>query len=390
MVMSFGQGLWMAINAIFAVVVIHLSPGQFGLSVGVSALLVLGSSIPLGHLADRAGPREVQLWSFLALFPLTAGLVLANGFWSYMVVISVQGIAYRSGNNARKAMIAAAVPSAERVRVLAQIRASLNVSMAIGACLAGLVLAWGARVGYQGAVLVTATAFLVTGLLTLKEDSVPAVPAVKGGAYAVLRDIPFLMFTALDGLLVTHALLLDIVLPLWVFKHTTAPHWMSSAILLINTGFVVAFQTRAARGTDDLHSAGKATMQGANCVAVACLVFALSSGRGLAAAIALLVLGALLHALGEIRQAAATWTISYDLAPDQAQGQYQGTYKMGADIGKMFAPALFTWLIIEHGAAGWIALGAAYAVLGAGMPVVVARGARMRAAAPLPQTQSTG
>ncbi|GGV04957.1 MFS transporter [Kitasatospora herbaricolor] len=381
MVMALGQGLWMAINAIYAVTMVHLTPGELGVSLGITAGLVLLSSIPLGHLADRAGPRTVQMWSFLALAPLTAALLLVNGFWSYLLVTSVQGLAYRSGNNARKAMIAANVPQGDRVRVMAYIRAALNVTIAIGACLSGLVLAWGARVGYQGAVVLTAVCFLVTGLLTAKEAPVPPVPASAGAAFAVLRDAPFLMFTALDGLLVTHALLLDLVLPLWVIHHTGAPRWMSAVILLINTAFVVAFQTRVARGTDNPRSASWASLQGAACVAVACVVFAMTSGAGLPLACALLVLGALLHALGEIRQAAGSWTIAFDLAPDHAQGQYQGTYKMGGDIGKMFAPAVFAWLVIDHGAVGWIVLGVSYAVLGAAMPAVVARGTRSRARA---------
>ncbi|MEU8508508.1 MFS transporter [Streptomyces brevispora] len=381
MVMSLGQGLWMAINAIYAVTMVHLTAGQLGVSLGISAALVLMSSIPLGHLADRTGPRSVQMWSFLSLAPLTAGLLFVHGFWSYLLVTSVQGLAYRAANNARKAMIAANVPQKNRAHVMAYIRAALNATMAIGACLSGLVLAWGERIGYQGAVLFTALCFLATGLLTVKEAPVPPVPASAGAAFAVLRDVPFLMFTALDGLLVTHALLLDLVLPLWVIHHTDAPRWMSAVILLINTAFVVAFQTRAARGTGDLRSASWASLQGAGCVAVACLVFSLTSSTGVVAAVGLLVVGALLHALGEIRQAAGSWTITFDLAPDHAQGQYQGTYKMGGDIGKMFAPALFAWLIIDHGTIGWIVLGVSYAVLGAAMPAVVARGVRSRAAA---------
>ncbi|MFG2407289.1 MFS transporter [Streptomyces brevispora] len=381
MVMSLGQGLWMAINAIYAVTMVHLTAGQLGVSLGISAALVLMSSIPLGHLADRTGPRSVQMWSFLSLAPLTAGLLFVHGFWSYLLVTSVQGLAYRAANNARKAMIAANVPQKNRAHVMAYIRAALNATMAIGACLSGLVLAWGERIGYQGAVLFTALCFLATGLLTVKEAPVPPVPASAGAAFAVLRDVPFLMFTALDGLLVTHALLLDLVLPLWVIHHTDAPRWMSAVILLINTAFVVAFQTRAARGTGDLRSASWASLQGAGCVAVACLVFSLTSSTGVIAAVGLLVVGALLHALGEIRQAAGSWTITFDLAPDHAQGQYQGTYKMGGDIGKMFAPALFAWLIIDHGTIGWIVLGVSYAVLGAAMPAVVARGVRSRAAA---------
>ncbi|WP_051820334.1 MFS transporter [Streptomyces sp. NRRL S-920] len=378
MVMSLGQGLWMALSSIYAVTMLHLTPGQLGISVSVAAAIVLLCSIPLGHLADRAGPRTVQMWSFLALAALTAALLLATDFWAYLVIVAAQGIAYRSGRSARKAMIAGLVPAAERVQVLAQVRAASNASISVGACLAGLVLAVGSRGAYQGAVLFITAAFLLTGVLTAKEPPVPPVPASAGAALAVLRDVPFLSFAALDGLLTTHTILLDIILPLWVLQHTGAPRWMSAAILLVNTILVVAVQSRAARGADSPAAAARASFQGAGCVAAACLLFALSDGTAMIATCVLLVTGAVAHALGEVRQAAGSWGIAFDLAPDHAQGQYQATHAMGQDVGKLIAPAAFTWLVLEHGALGWVALAAVYAILGAVISPVVTLAVRAR------------
>ncbi|WP_149183689.1 MFS transporter [Streptomyces sp. TRM49041] len=390
MVMSLGQGLWMALSAIYAVTVLRLTPGQLGISVSVAAAIVLVFSIPLGHLADRSGPRTVQMWSFLILAALTVGLVFADDFWTYLAIVSAQGIAYRAGRSARKAMIAGLVPAADRVSVLAYVRAASNASVTVGAGLAGLVLAVGTRPAYQGAVLFIAFTFLLTGLLTVKEPRVPPVPPKPGPALAVLRDRPFLTFAVLDGLLTTHGILLDVILPLWVLEHTGAPRWMSATILLVNTVLVVALQTRAARGTDTPVAAARASLQGAGCVVVACLVFATSGGAELLPACLLLLAGAVVHALGEVRQAAGSWGVAFDLAPDDAQGQYQATHAMGTDIGRMFAPALFTWLVLDHGAVGWIVLAVGFAVIGAAIPAVVSRGVRGRAAAVSKDVTTTG
>ncbi len=380
-IMTLGQGLWLALNAIYAVTVVHLTPRQLGVCASVAAAIVLLFSIPLGHLADRLGPRGVQMWSFVILAPLTAGLLFVHGFWPYLALVSAQGIAYRAGRSARKALVAGLVPPADRVRVLAYVRAATNVGVSVGACLAGLTLAAQSLLAYRAAMLFTATCFLVTGLLTALEPRVPPVPAKAGPALAVLRDWPFLTFTVLDGLLSTHAVLLDVVLPLWVLNHTRAPKWMSAAILLTNTILVVVAQTRAARGADTPPAAARASMQGAGCVAGACLIFALSSGAGLLAACLLLVAGGVAHALGEVRQAAGSWGIAYDLAPDHAMGQYQGTHAMGQDIGKMIAPAIFTSLTLVLGGPGWVVLAVVFAGLGALTPPVVAAALRKRARA---------
>ncbi|MGF1431054.1 MFS transporter [Kitasatospora sp. LaBMicrA B282] len=378
-VMSLGQGLWMALNAIYAISVLHLPPGRFGLCLSISAVIVLLGSTPLGHLADRAGPRGVQFWSFLVMALLTMAMLLVHGFWPYLLVVSAQGLAYRAGRSARKAMIAGLIPSQDRVRTLAYTRSASNLGVTFGAALAGLVLAVGSRTGYQAAMVVAGCAFLATSLLTLKEHEVPPVPASAGPALAVLRDWSFLTFTVLDGLLTTQGLLLDVVLPLWVVQHTSAPRWMSAALLIVNTAFVVVAQTKSAAGTDTPARAARASFQGAGAVAAACLVFALTGSTSVVPACALLLLGALTHAFGEVRQAAGSWTLAFNLAPDHAQGQYQGTHAMGADLGRMFAPALFTWLVIGHGTGGWLALAAGFTLLGATMPLLVSRNPRLRA-----------
>jgi hypothetical protein len=321
------------------------------------------------------------MWSFLLLVVLTCALLFATDLWPYLIIVSLQGIAYRSGRSSRKAMIAGLIPAADRVTVLAQVRAASNATVSVGACLAGLVLAVGSRAAYQGAVGFITVAFLVTALLTVKEPAVPPVPASAEPALTVLRDVPFLSFAALDGMLTTRTILLDVVLPLWVPRHTGAPRWMSAVILLVNTILVVAVQTRAARGADHPRAAARASFQGAGCVAAACLPFALSDGAALVPACLLLVVGAVGHALGEVRQAAGSWGIASDLAPDHAQGQYQATHAMGADVGKTIAPAVFTWLVIGHGALGWVVPAVTYTALGAATPPIVSRTLRTRATA---------
>ncbi|MFC5724220.1 MFS transporter [Streptomyces gamaensis] len=379
-----GQGLWMALNAIYATSVLHLSPGQFGIGVGVAAAVALAVSTPTGHLADRVGPRAVQICSFLALAPLTALLLAVHGFAAYLLVVSVQAVAYSASRSARMAMVAGLVPPEERVSVRAYLRAASNVSVSVGAALAGVLLALDAVWAYHSAVVLNAVTCLATGLLSLRLPAVPPQPARPGPALIVLRDRPYLTFVVLDGLLSMHNLLLDVVLPLWILRHTGAPRWMIAAILLTNTVAVVLLQVRAARGTDEPTAAARASRTGALCLALACAVFSLTGGVSPVLACVLLLAGALAHVLGEVRQSAGSWGMAFGLAPEHAQGQYQGTYAMGADLGKMIAPALLTWLAVEHGTAGWIAMGAGFALTGSAMPPLVNWARRSGKSAPGP------
>ncbi|WP_308013734.1 MFS transporter [Streptantibioticus parmotrematis] len=381
---TMGQGLWMAISAIYATRVIGLSPTGFGLGVAAAAAVSLAMSTPTGHLADRVGPRSVQVWSFVALGPLTAALLLVHGFTGYVVVMAVQAVAYSASRSARMAMIAGVVPPAERVRTRAYLRATTNVSVALGAAVAGGLLVVGTDYAYRWAVAFNAATYTTAGLLTVMLPTVPPQAARPGARLEVLRDRPFLSLVVVDGVLSMHNQLLDVVLPLWVIDRTSAPRWMAAVVLLLNTVAVVLLQVRISRGTDEPRSAARAVRHGGLFLALACVIFGFSRGVPALEASVLLALGAVAHVMGEIRQAAGSWGVSFGLAPDHAQGQYQGTYQMGADLGKLVAPAVLTWLAIEHGRPGWWVMAIVFAASGAAFPPLVAWARRRGPALPDP------
>lgn len=365
-----GQGLWAAISAIYATTVVGLSAGQFGASVAISAAASLISSTPSGALADRVGPRKVLVASLIALGPITALLLAVNSFAWYAVVLTAQAVVFGASRGARMAMIAALVPPKQRVRLRAYLRSATNVSLAVGAMIGGFVLSLNSTAGYRIAVVAVAGTYLTSGLMTLGLPSVPAQPARRGPRLVVLRDRPYLTLVVLDGILSMHNLLLDVVLPLWVIERTSAPRWIVAAVLLINTIAVVLLQVRASHGTDEVSGAAHAVRVGGLFVALGCLAFAFSNGSDAIAASLLLMLGAALHVYGEIRQSSGSWGISFGLAPEDAHGQYQGTYAMASDIGKILGPGLLVWLAISLGRGGWLAMAITFSLVGALFPPI--------------------
>ncbi|HVK24589.1 MAG TPA: MFS transporter, partial [Actinokineospora sp.] len=250
-----GIGLWMALNVIYATTVIGLTPGELGIGLGVASGLRLVLSTPMGHVADRLGPRAVQVWSFGALVPLTLALLVVHGFVQYVVVVSLHAVAWGTNRAAQGAMIAGVVPADDRVRVRAYLRAATNVSISVGAAAAGTLLAIGTVEVYRWGVVANVVTYAVAGAITVRLPKVEPQPARRGPRLVALRDKPFLAFVVLDGLLSMHYLLLDVVLPLWIVQHTQAPRWMVAALLLANTVSVVLLQVRATRGTEDLRGA---------------------------------------------------------------------------------------------------------------------------------------
>lgn len=94
--------------------------------------------------------------------------------------------------------------------------------------------------------------------------------------------------------------------------------------------------------------------------------------------IALLLAGALVHVVGELLQSAGGWAVSFGLAPEHRQGQYQGFFSTGFAASSMLAPLVLTTLCVTWGVPGWLLVGALPAVAGLALAPLVARAERAR------------
>jgi MFS family permease len=384
LVNTVGRGTWLTASALFLTRSVGLTVAQVGLGLTVTALVSLVASTPMGYLADRLGPRGLQIAALLASAGFTAALVAVRSFVGFLVVGVLMAVADSATRGARGALIAGAVPPEQRVRTRAYLRAVTNVGISVGTVLAGVALAADTRAAYVSLILLDCGTYLVAAAVLLRLPPVPPVPAPTHGPRLIaLRDRPFLAFTVLDGLMSMHFGLINIALPLWIAGHTTAPRWLISACLLVNTVVVVLFQVRASHGTEDLTGAGRAARRAGAVIAVACALFAASGGVSTAVAVPLLLGGALVHVVGELWHAAAGWGISFGLAPAHAQGQYQGAYGMGMQLGSMVAPVVVTTLAVGWGVPGWLLLGGLFLLLGVLVPPVVAWAGRSRPVEPV-------
>jgi MFS family permease len=188
-----------------AVRAVGLSVAEVGLGLTVTALVNLVASAPMGYLADRYGPRGIQLVALVASAGCSVALVAVRSLPAFLAVGVGTALADAAYKGARGAVIAGAVPADQRVRTRAYLRAVTNVGISVGAS-----------------------------------------------------------------------------------------------------------------GTEDLSGAARASRRAGAAVALACVLFAASGAVSTAAAVGLLLAGALVHVIGELWQSAAGWGISFGLAPAHA------------------------------------------------------------------------
>ena len=75
-------------------------------------------------------------------------------------------------------------------------------------------------------------------------------------------------------------------------------------------------------------------------------------------AVVVLVVGSLVHVVGEMIGSGGQWGLQMGLAPHERQGQYQGFAGLGFSVIAVVGPPVVTLLCVEMGETGWLVLAA--------------------------------
>ncbi|MEU9130997.1 MFS transporter [Kitasatospora sp. NPDC048540] len=365
---TLGSGLSMTLGVLWFTRMLGFGAAQVGLGLTAAGLCGVLAGVPAGRASDRWGARPVLIVLVCVQALGTAGYTLIHGYALFVPLACVVAAADRGATAVRAALYADVLPPDDRVACRAYLRSVTNVGIALGACLAALVLEADTRSAYLAALITDAASFAVVAVLfaVLVPDRPRAAadgrPAGRtGGPNPALRNLPYLAVTALNGVLTLQFAMLEVGVPLWVVQQTEAPRAMVAGSMLVNTVLVIALQVRATRSVDRPSAAARAFRRGGLLVACSCVVLALAHGLPAAVAALLVVAGVALQALGEVLGQAGTWSLGYDLAADGAHGAHQGVFNTGQAAAMMLGPALVTWLLIGHGLLGWLLLGTLFA-----------------------------
>jgi hypothetical protein len=384
-----GNGLFMTGAALFFTRSVGLSVAQVGLAMGVAGLVGLVAGLPAGRVADRHGPRETYLVIQCVQAAAMAALVLVHSFWAFVLTITLTQLAASAGAAARGPLTRGfAGPNPTKYR--SYLRATGNLAGACGAVIAGVVVQVDTRGAYVALVLSNALSFLLCAavvtrlpqLSPLREPEPTSASEVSPvGQWVVLKDRPYMVVTALDSVLSLQGYVLVFALPLWIVGRSEAPHWLVGACAVVNTLIVVAFQVRASRGVVDNTSAGRVAVRSGVAFLLGMAAIAAAAGIPGWLAAMLIVAGVVVHTVGELWHTAASFELSFGLAPAQAQGQYSGLHATGTGLASSLAPSVLALFCLTWGVVGWLMLGGVFVLAGVAMPYAVRWAQRTREAA---------
>ncbi|MFC8449019.1 MFS transporter [Kitasatospora sp. NPDC057223] len=386
-----GNGLFLTVSTLWFTHGLGYSASRVGLALTLAGLCGILTAYPAGRAADRHGAKRVLTALHLLQAAAMAGFAAAHSYTAFLLLACAVTAGSRANAAVRATLYAHTLPTATRTPALGLLRAVNNAGIGAGAALGTAVIALDHPAAYQGAVLADAATFLLA-LIPLR--TIPTAPAPTpplspvdaprrtAGAGSALRDRSYLAVTVLNAIVNMLYVVLEVALPLWLVNHTDAPRTLVGPLLLLNTVLVIALQVRATRHTTDLPAAARSFRLGGLLTALACLTATTATDRAPATAAAILLTAVLLLSLGEVTSQAGSWTLGYALAPDHAQGAYQGVFQTGISITQALGPIAVTTLVLPHATAGWCALAATFATAAVALPPVTRHAERHRTARP--------
>lgn len=390
LVQSLGLGVFLTASALFFTRTIGIPAHRVGLALSLAGLCGIVCTVPIGRLADRFGPDRVLVTTTLLSACGFVAYCLVDDFAGFLAVACLIAVLETSAGALQASLTDALVGVEQRVRTSAQMRSLFNLGFLGGAALAGAALAVGTAPALYGTVLANAglqlvSVGLLSGLRVARSSAGPSRPGRSLLRGTALRDGRYVALALVCGALELYHPLLTVGLPLWIAGRTDAPTLMVSVLLIVDTVLVLMFQVVVSRGARDPAGAARMLRRSGWALGASCAVFAWSGGHGALLDAAVLLCGLLVLVCGELCQAAASWGLSFGLAPAGRQGEYQSVFALGRGLQQFAGPWLITSLVVGAGATGWFALAALFALLGLAGPPLARALERRRAEAREPE-----
>ena len=365
---AFGDGVFLTGSAVFFTQIVGLSAAQVGLGLSIAGVATFALAVPLGKLSDRYGAKRV--WAISSLVEALLYLVWLSigdmtSFVVMMIGLQLVQTASRSSRNAYRFDV---FPRVERVRSNAYFRAARNVGYTLGALLAGIALATNSDDVIRMVPVITAGLLLLNATLVARlpraahhletEPLLEVALEASGERRSALRNRGYVAMAICGGVLSTHQVLLNVVIPLWLVEETDAPRVLLAWLFGTNTVMAVALQVAAARGITTVADSLRAQRRGAFFFVLSCGIVMVTHDTIGWVTIALVWIGHVTVTGAELFNSAGEWGLQAELSDPERRGEYQGVSQLGFTVGSVWAPALYTFLAMSWGTPGWLVIAA--------------------------------
>jgi MFS family permease len=379
---ALGEGTFMTGSAVFFTEVVGLTGPQVGLGLTIAGIAAFIAAYPMGKIVDRFGPKRCWAISSAGQAALVCTWPFVDGFGGYVALAVGLQVVGSLGGAAHGAYTIDVLPAAERVESRAYMYSALNVGFTLGALAGGVALATESLSVISSLPWFTAVVFALNAVnITRLPPASHELKTVEERKVVVegpgpLRNIGWLATSFCNGTLWTNQVILNLVIPLWLVQKTDAP-WVVLAFLFgTNTVMCILLPLAAARGIRDLSTGLRAIRISSVFFIVSCFITLSTHHTVGLLTIVLFFAGHVTLTGAELYLSAASWTFEAELMDPRRRGEYQGAAELMGTLGRVWAPALYTFLVMDWSSMGWLVIAAIVTAGAAGLHPSVAMARR--------------
>jgi MFS family permease len=341
LVNAFGNGVVLPFLLIYLHNVRGIPFGLAGAAAAVQSTAALASGFLGGSLSDRIGPKRVLLGSLTVMTVAFALMPSIRTAWQAFAIYSLWGIGSGAFWPSQSALLAGLTPAVRRAPAYALQRLAMNVGVAIGGVVAGLIAAVANPGSFTVLFAINCVTF-VGYMAVLTRVRPPALHEQRlGGSWrAVLRDRTFTLYTLLNAAFMTAAISLVVeLLPAFGKNVTGISEKEVGIVFALDAVAVALFQLPVVKLSEGRSRMRGLALMGVLWAATMLGVWATGSWTRATEAFGILAAAVLVFAVGECLHGAIQAPLSVDLAPPQLVGRYLAAASISWQIGWIIGPA---------------------------------------------------
>jgi MFS family permease len=347
LVNAFGNGVVLPFLLIYLHNVRGIPFGLAGSAAAVQSAAALASGFLGGTLSDRVGPKRVLLGALAVMTVAFALMPLIRTAWEAFAIYTLWGVGSGSFWPSQSALLAGLSPAPRRTPAYALQRLAMNVGVALGGVVAGLI----ASVSHPGTftVLFAIDCLTFVGyMLVLVRVRAPALHEGRlGGSWrAVLHDRVFTAYTLLNAAFLTASISLVVeLLPAFAKNVTRISEREVGIVFALDAVGVALFQLPVAKLAEGRSRMRGLALMGTLWATTLLAVWAAGSWTRATAAFGIFAAAMLVFAVGECLHGAIHAPLSVDLAPANLVGRYTAAASISWQIGWIVGPAAGGFLL---------------------------------------------
>ncbi|TCC40293.1 MFS transporter [Kribbella speibonae] len=356
---SFGGGCAGPLLLLFFNKVAGIPLGTAGVMLTVATLFSIAAPAAVGLVVDRVGPRNLVVGAQFAQGLAFTGFFFGRSMWLLFLCALVMTTGQRVFWSAIFSLLADVADEGERDKWFGLGGMMQAGGLALGALVAGWLLAIGGDAPFLFAMALNAVTFYLAGLLLLRlhpshhertnQDSGPA-PLLR-------KDKTFLALIGANTLLALCTMMLGVGVPVYVTEALTVPKWLVGVLIAATAVVLATGQTLVVRHTEQRRRTNVMVVAGIT-YAVWALLMALQVHIAAGWVVPVLVLATACYAFADVLHAATNNALSAEISPAVGRGKYLSYWQYSFTFSSVLAPAFFAQLFEVHHELPWVALAA--------------------------------